>query len=80
MVVCFLFDFIGFFSFLLLCQVHELLGLWREEFPRGMPPEEYARKRNQLSNSEARQGTARRRARARSVQGVGGGVLVCCSP
>lgn len=29
-------------------QVGELLGLWREEFPKGMPADEYARKRNQL--------------------------------
>lgn len=41
--------FMTSFLFVFCCQVHELLGLWREEFPRGMPPEEYARKRNQLS-------------------------------
>ena len=29
-------------------QVGELLGLWREEFPKGMPADEYDRKRNQL--------------------------------
>lgn len=29
-------------------KVGELLGLWREEFPKGMPADEYARKRNQL--------------------------------
>ncbi|CAM9595017.1 unnamed protein product [Ectocarpus sp. 12 AP-2014] len=30
-------------------KVDEILGLWREEFPKGMPADEYARKRNQLS-------------------------------
>ncbi|CAN0202750.1 unnamed protein product [Ectocarpus sp. 12 AP-2014] len=30
-------------------EVDEILGLWREEFPKGMPADEYARKRNQLS-------------------------------
>lgn len=29
-------------------KVGELLGLWRDEFPKGMPAAEYARKRNQL--------------------------------
>lgn len=29
-------------------KVGELLGLWREEFPKGMLAAEYTRKRNQL--------------------------------
>ncbi|CAN0086975.1 unnamed protein product [Pylaiella littoralis] len=32
-------------------EVGELLGLWREEFPKGMPADEYARKRNQYEYS-----------------------------
>eukprot|EP00903_Cladosiphon_okamuranus_P013192 g12304.t1 len=32
-------------------EVGELLELWREEFPKGMPPDEYARKRNQYEYS-----------------------------
>ncbi len=34
--------------FFVLGKVGELLALWREEFPKGMPADEYARKRNQL--------------------------------
>ncbi|CAN0025684.1 unnamed protein product [Ectocarpus sp. 4 AP-2014] len=32
-------------------EVDEILGLWREEFPKGMPADEYARKRNQYEYS-----------------------------
>ncbi|CAM9689353.1 unnamed protein product, partial [Ectocarpus sp. 13 AM-2016] len=32
-------------------KVDEILGLWREEFPKGMPADEYARKRNQYEYS-----------------------------
>eukprot|EP00752_Nemacystus_decipiens_P007128 g6384.t1 len=32
-------------------EIGELLGLWREEFPKGMPADEYARKRNQYEYS-----------------------------
>lgn len=31
-------------------KIGELLGLWREEFPKGMQADEYARKRKQLRN------------------------------